>query len=321
MHCIDRNLLGYRLALSIVNSNEDISLLNRADFRDDDLFHIVVNYLSIFGYNIRISESEICHSSTGNLLHELPAPISFMDLGLQSSHLDKRFLTDFSTSKSIDEDLFELSNALNYISVAGLAVFVAIKDYIRKCRQQTAFSDVVVLVGPGNNGNDGLIATKLLEEHTSLNIHTFTPKISSSRDSVICREYANANEIYNHKESVENNIQHFLDFFSPQTTLIIDSLFGFGFKGTPRPPFISIENFFISIYQEWHIFSIDVPSFCTVSHLSWLPRALISLTCPKHKHTTKLIHYLGGRFIPDEVRDKYGIFNDWVGSNIVALLQ
>ncbi len=95
--------------------------------------------------------------------------------------------------------------------------------------------------------------------------------------------------------------------------LIVDAIFGFSFSGQVRAPFDSVLAK-LKAFKKVPICSIDIPSGWDLEkghggapdeHLK--PEMLISLTAPKicaqffnGKH-----HYLGGRFVPDKLREKY----------------
>nr|CAH8827560.1 unnamed protein product [Trichobilharzia regenti] len=93
--------------------------------------------------------------------------------------------------------------------------------------------------------------------------------------------------------------------------LFIDALFGFGFKPPVRPEFSNVLEV-ISTAQV-PVVSIDVPSgwnvetgpLDNVSNIQ--PDCLISLTAPKlcARYFQGRYHFLGGRFVPNSLVDKY----------------
>ncbi|NXX48958.1 NNRE epimerase, partial [Tricholaema leucomelas] len=92
--------------------------------------------------------------------------------------------------------------------------------------------------------------------------------------------------------------------------LVVDAIFGFSFKGAPREPFGSI----LSTLQRLTvpIASIDVPSGWDVelgSAKGLQPDLLISLTVPKKaaRHFRGRYHFLGGRFVPPKLQEKYSL--------------
>ena len=94
--------------------------------------------------------------------------------------------------------------------------------------------------------------------------------------------------------------------------VVLDAIFGFSFRGEPREPFKSV----LSALQRSGklIVSVDIPSGWDVEkgappHESLEPDMLVSLTAPKRcalgfkgSH-----HYLGGRFVPPEITQKYDL--------------
>uniref|UniRef100_T1H3Y6 NAD(P)H-hydrate epimerase n=1 Tax=Megaselia scalaris TaxID=36166 RepID=T1H3Y6_MEGSC len=91
--------------------------------------------------------------------------------------------------------------------------------------------------------------------------------------------------------------------------LIVDALFGFSFKPPVRETFQPIMNY---LYKtNIPIASIDIPSGWNVNdgplEEHFQPELLISLTAPKlcSKFFKGKHHYLGGRFIPHSLREKY----------------
>lgn len=90
--------------------------------------------------------------------------------------------------------------------------------------------------------------------------------------------------------------------------LFVDAIFGFSFKGEPREPFIDVLDKLKQIKTP--ICSIDIPSGWNVelgNENGIKPSLLISLTAPKlcAKYFNGKYHYLGGRFIPKTIQDKY----------------
>jgi NAD(P)H-hydrate epimerase len=91
---------------------------------------------------------------------------------------------------------------------------------------------------------------------------------------------------------------------------IADCLFGFSFKPPIREQFVEVMN--LMSETSVPICSIDIPSGWNVENgpendpKAIKPRILISLTAPKlcARHFSG-IHYLGGRFVPPRLAQKY----------------
>jgi NAD(P)H-hydrate epimerase len=96
--------------------------------------------------------------------------------------------------------------------------------------------------------------------------------------------------------------------------LIIDAIFGFGFSGEIREPFGKILQEMKQLEKTIPIISIDVPSGWDVekgpiNNNSIQPECVISLTAPKicMKYFQGKFHFLGGRFVPKALQEKYKI--------------
>ena len=100
----------------------------------------------------------------------------------------------------------------------------------------------------------------------------------------------------------------------PSWDVVLDAMFGFSFRGEPRPPFKEIIGEVANCGKP--IVSVDIPSGWQVEpdpesfdQGPIQPEMLVSLTAPKKcalsfrgKH-----HYLGGRFVPPEIKTKYNL--------------
>mmetsp|Transcript_3954 Transcript_3954/g.3371 ORF Transcript_3954/g.3371 Transcript_3954/m.3371 type:complete len:110 (+) Transcript_3954:475-804(+) len=83
--------------------------------------------------------------------------------------------------------------------------------------------------------------------------------------------------------------------------MIVDSLFGYSFKGPIRQPYETILKKLKDVKKP--IFAVDIPSGWELAEGNVYdvvtPKYTISLTLPKIcMKEYKGIHYLGGRFIP-----------------------
>uniref|UniRef100_A0A8V5GNC5 NAD(P)H-hydrate epimerase n=1 Tax=Melopsittacus undulatus TaxID=13146 RepID=A0A8V5GNC5_MELUD len=92
--------------------------------------------------------------------------------------------------------------------------------------------------------------------------------------------------------------------------LVVDAIFGFSFKGAVREPFGSILSTLGHITVP--IASIDIPSGWDVEKGKadgLHPDMLISLTAPKKAalHFEGRFHFLGGRFVPPALQEKYAL--------------
>ena len=209
------------------------------------------------------------------------------------------------TSQSIDK---ELMSTYRYsidqlMEIAGLTVAKVVNnEYIKSNKN----SKIIVLCGPGNNGGDGLVASRFLKEFGN-NVDILYPKKNTKNELYTrlvtqCENYDIKinSTIFDKKEDYENLFKDY-DF-------IVDALFGFSFKGDIRPPFKiiieALKNF------ENKIISVDIPSGFDVEKgntlNTFVPKALVSLTLPKLcSKSFKGEHYLGGRFVPSKIFDQF----------------
>lgn len=185
------------------------------------------------------------------------------------------------------------------MELAGLSVAQATYDSFPLLKK------VLVVVGPGNNGGDGLVAARHLK------LWGFNPSIYYPRPS--------SKQLFLNLETQLRNldvefIQELDSSSISQFQLIIDAIFGFSFQsGSIRPPFDDIINTINA--TEIPVLSVDIPSGWDVD-CGFVeggikqPEVLISLTAPKpvvNFLDDKTTQYVGGRFIGKEFAKKFGI--------------
>ncbi|KAI9002414.1 YjeF N-terminal domain-containing protein [Gaertneriomyces semiglobifer] len=182
------------------------------------------------------------------------------------------------------------------MELAGLSCAQA----IAKVYSRDRYPRVLICVGPGNNGGDGLVAARHLF-HFGYRPTIYYPKRTDKPlYKGLTTQLKNLNIIF--VEDLEAQLKSEVD-------VIVDALFGFSFQGTLRPPFDTVIQTLSSIAIP--IASIDIPSGWDVEtgptgSSSLQPSMLISLTAPKPaaKHFRGK-HYLGGRFVPPAMIEKY----------------
>ncbi len=223
------------------------------------------------------------------------------------------------TSANVDK---ELMGAYNYsidqlMEIAGLTVAKVVNQEFIK---STKNCKILTLCGPGNNGGDGLVASRYLKEFGN-EVDILYPKKNTknalyTRLITQCENYEIkiSEKIYDNKDNYEKIFENY-DF-------IVDALFGFSFKGEIRQPFKTIIEAMKKFENK--IISVDIPSGFDIDKGNifdtFIPKGLISLTLPKLcSKTFKGEHFLGGRFVPKKLFEKFNIKGDNLYKNCSEL--
>ncbi|EEQ37598.1 putative NAD(P)H-hydrate epimerase [Clavispora lusitaniae] len=195
------------------------------------------------------------------------------------------------------------------MELAGLAVA---KSIYKQYPPQNSKSKVLVLVGPGNNGGDGLVCARHLKLWRSYEPVIFYPK--RPKKDLYINLMKQLNDLGVQEISTLEEVKNLLQGSS--VSVIIDALFGFSFKPPIREPFDDLISYLSSHSSEIApVVSIDIPSGWDVDEgpldTDIKASMLVSLTAPK-PCALKFAkqgkpHYLGGRFINDNVASKYDI--------------
>lgn len=191
------------------------------------------------------------------------------------------------------------------MELAGLSVAEAVFQVIPPSSSK---GKILIVCGPGNNGGDGLVAARHLVMFGYESVVVY-PKQSS-------------------KEHFVNLVQQCKDVGIPvldsmpqdlltkgKYSALVDSIFGFSFHGTLREPFGTIMTQLKEAQETLKIpaISVDIPSGWNVdggdeANTGFVPDVLISLTAPKlAAKTFKGRHFIGGRFVPPKLSEKYNI--------------
>ncbi|KAJ6685636.1 putative proteinD(P)H-HYDRATE EPIMERASE [Salix purpurea] len=194
------------------------------------------------------------------------------------------------------------------MELAGLSVASSIAEVYKPGE----YSRVLVICGPGNNGGDGLVAAR--------HLHHFGYK------PFVCYPKRTQKPLYNglvtQLESLSVPFLSVEDLhvdLSGDFDILVDAMFGFSFHGSPRPPFddliqklVQLHNYAQNRQKYPVIVSVDIPSGWhveegDVSGEGVKPDMLVSLTAPKlcAKKFTGPHHFLGGRFVPPSIVDKF----------------
>ncbi|XP_020100651.1 pyridoxine/pyridoxamine 5'-phosphate oxidase 1, chloroplastic [Ananas comosus] len=196
------------------------------------------------------------------------------------------------------------------MELAGLSVAAAIAEVYKL----SEYSRVLAICGPGNNGGDGLVAARHLYHFGYKPFISYPKRTSKPLYSGLVTQLESLSIPF---LSVEDLPQNLSDDFD----IIVDAMFGFSFHGTPRPPFddliqrlVALKAFDNAPKKSPPIVSVDIPSGWHVEEgdingEGIKPEMLVSLTAPKlcAKKFAGPHHFLGGRFVPPAIIDKYGL--------------
>ncbi|KAK0748982.1 YjeF N-terminal domain-containing protein, partial [Schizothecium vesticola] len=205
--------------------------------------------------------------------------------------LDKELMS--TGAFSIDQ-LMELAGLS--VSQAGISVY-RVHPISRGPR-------ILVAVGPGNNGGDGLVAARHLR-HYGYQPTIYYPKRSK-------------NDLYQRlAKQLEDLDIPFVDDFPTalrSTDHVVDAIFGFSFSGEVREPFPAVIQAMED--TEIPVTSVDAPSSWNIEGgppssgvgSSFHPQVLVSLTAPKPLVSFfKGRHFVGGRFVTPAIAKKYDL--------------
>lgn len=232
--------------------------------------------------------------------------VSFIVERQQYTHRNNMSMKPLSakTAAALDASLM---STLGYkleqlMELAGLSVAQAIyADY-----KPDQFSNVLVLVGPGNNGGDGLVAARHLKLFGYREVAVYIPKQGKNPFYANLQTQLKSFNVPVHTGELNNVLKG--------RDLVVDALFGFSGKPPLREPFNLIIDEIVNLQKRENVklFAVDVPSGWDVDEgpvsQEYMPDALISLTAPKPcsaKLAPHVKHYLGGRFISKEIAEKW----------------
>lgn len=207
-------------------------------------------------------------------------------------------------AQNIDQELFnEYAFSVDQLmELAGLSCAMAVARSYPKSSLTKDNGAILVCCGPGNNGGDGLVCARHLK------LFGYKPTIFYPKrpDKPLFKNLT----IQCEKMDIPflSYLPHEHHLISDSYNLVIDALFGFSFQGPPRPQFKEILDTLAKATLP--ICSIDVPSGWHVENGNpdgIQPDTLISLTAPKKcaKLFQGKTHYLGGRFVPNALSQKY----------------
>ncbi|KAJ7520190.1 hypothetical protein O6H91_20G071200 [Diphasiastrum complanatum] len=185
------------------------------------------------------------------------------------------------------------------MELAGLSVASAIFE----AYPVQANNRVLVICGPGNNGGDGLVAARHLH-HFGYSLSVCYPKRT---DKPLYHGLVTQLESLSIPFLLEDELPSILSSFD----VVVDAIFGFSFRGQPRPPFDALIQKLVGLPN---VVSVDIPSGWHVEEgdingIGLHPDMLVSLTAPKlcARKFKGLHHFLGGRFVPPLIAEKFGL--------------
>ncbi|XP_001354421.4 NAD(P)H-hydrate epimerase [Drosophila pseudoobscura] len=232
---------------------------------------------------------------------------------LQSCKNMVKYLSQ-SEAIELDLDLFEMFHVGQLMELAGLSC----ADAVAECFPAQTHPRVLVVCGPGNNGGDGLVCAR------HLSLMGYQPTVYYPKPTLMSL-YENLTNQCHHMEIPSVKKCPSVSDAEEDYDLILDALFGFGFKPPVREDFVPL----VKMMQETKvpIASVDIPSGWDVekgkqSECDFEPKLLISLTAPKlcAEHFKGEHHYLGGRFVPPALQRKYQLNLPDYGSKLVVRL-
>uniref|UniRef100_A0AAG5CSB2 NAD(P)H-hydrate epimerase n=1 Tax=Anopheles atroparvus TaxID=41427 RepID=A0AAG5CSB2_ANOAO len=230
---------------------------------------------------------------------------STRSFGTSLAQFNKMKFLNQQEAISVDEELFNdyKFSVDQLMELAGLSCAHAIVDAYSSCSLKS--TKVLICCGPGNNGGDGLVAARHLCL-TNYEPYVYYPKRTER-------------ELFKNLQHQAESMGITVSTKCPDAAwvenefgLIVDALFGFSFQPPVRESFVPI----MTVLQKsaLPIVSIDIPSGWHVeqgpqSECDIKPACLVSLTAPKlcAKHLANAKHYLGGRFVPKRLEEKYAM--------------
>jgi NAD(P)H-hydrate epimerase len=223
---------------------------------------------------------------------------------------------------AIDQELFSSVgfSVDQLMELAGLSVASVVAKQYPVDRNRNR--DILICCGPGNNGGDGLIASRHLK------LFGYNPTIlypKKGRSDLFERLVKQCNDYeIPFIDSIPDPVES-------RFGLIMDALFGFSFKPPLRPEFKGLLSA-MSSKGGVPVISVDIPSGWDVNEGPpkdeatpvLEPDCLISLTAPKHcaKHFKGKSHWLGGRFVPESLAKRFNLsFPPYPGTEQCVLIS
>ena len=174
-----------------------------------------------------------------------------------NKELGKRYT--IKMTRALEDNAFATGITIHsMMEVAGKVISEEIIEFEKKFPSKK----IMILAGFGNNGGDGIVATRyLLEERYDCSVILFGNKTKFDSQAsqknydelqkILPQEnwtkIRKAEEIKNITERIDNE------------TLVVDALLGIGIKGVPREPYKTIIEWLNDRF-EGNVISVDIPS-------------------------------------------------------------
>ncbi len=162
-------------------------------------------------------------------------------------------------TRALEDNVFVTGITIfEMMETAGLVIAEEIESFVIS----NPSSEIVFLVGFGNNGGDGLVASRyLLEKDHNCKIVVVGNKtkfnsLASQENYIKLKEILPSENWYQIRESEE--IESIFEELGKEI-LLIDCIFGIGIQGEMREPYFSLVNFLNTKFKS-NIISADLPS-------------------------------------------------------------
>ncbi|CAI0447939.1 unnamed protein product [Linum tenue] len=240
-------------------------------------------------------------------LHSSPPSIrSFAARGLQTmpNSDSVTYLTQREAAE-VDEILMgPLGFSVDQLmELAGLSVATAIAEVCYGFPRPSEYNRVLAICGPGNNGGDGLVAARHLFHFGYKPFICYPKRTPKPLYSGLVTQLESLSVPFLSVEDLPADL-------SKEFDIVVDAMFGFSFHGN----YSIYCSLLISIVviRTPAVVSVDIPSGWHVEEGDvngggMKPDMLVSLTAPKlgAKNFSGAHHFLGGRFVPPAIVDKY----------------
>lgn len=226
-----------------------------------------------------------------------------------------------NTIDKISNEEYGISS-VHLMEIAGITV----ADIINKDFNSSSNKKAFIFCGPGNNGGDGFVVSRLLFTYGWRVEVLLLSQIDRYKDAalenlkiLLSLEVAFPNKI---RISEINNLESLKEILSQtKPDLIVDAIFGIGLARLVDDFFSGIISF-INDYNTTPVYSIDIPSGISTDTGEILGNAIrakktITFSAPKVGH----LIYPGKEFSGEIVVKNIGIPNEIIQSPIISFLS